>query len=373
MTAAIHTDRAHAYLSCSSSDRWLSCTVAPSRESRHVDSGSSFAAEGTKAHELAERCLIANKDAAEMEGDYPTEMRVYVQEYLDYIRHEISGEHRIYEQKLDISAYVPDCFGTADNVTLGNGHCHIVDLKYGKGLLVEAENNTQLMLYALGAMQEWDAIYGPFLDFTLHIVQPRLNNFDQWTISAENLKAWGESIKPIAAMAYIGEGEAKSGEHCRFCKARHTCRERADAMLADVGNKPKGDSLTDVEIAALFPKLSAIVTWANDLEAYALSRAEAGITLPGLKVVEGRSNRVISDELEAQKRLDLAGFEKSQYLTSKMQGVTALEKLVGKKNFSELFDGIIVKPPGKPTLVQIEDKRPAISNQEAALNDLLRN
>lgn len=177
-----HGLRAHAFLSCSSSDRWLNCTVAPSLEAKHKDESSPFAAEGTLAHELAERCLRAGRAAAEIKGDYPAEMRDYVQTYVDYVL-SIKGELLV-EQRLDISRWVPDCFGTSDAVVLLDGVCHIIDLKYGKGVKVFAEQNTQLMLYALGAYDAYDSIYGPLTDFEIHIVQPRLDHIDSWRIKA---------------------------------------------------------------------------------------------------------------------------------------------------------------------------------------------
>lgn len=175
-----HEGRAHAYLSCSSSDRWLNCTVAPKLEAAFIEESSPFAAEGTKAHELGEKVLISGKNACDIKGDYSTEMRDYVQNYVDYVR-AIPGQLLV-EQRLDISAWVPECFGTSDAVVLADGVCHIVDLKYGKGVRVDAENNSQLMLYALGAYDAYDCIYGPINKVVIHIVQPRLDHYSSWEI-----------------------------------------------------------------------------------------------------------------------------------------------------------------------------------------------
>lgn len=371
MTTAVinHEARAHAYLSCSSSDRWLECTLAPSLEAGFPDSSSPFAAEGTTAHELGEKTLISGKNTHDIKGNYPHDMREFVQNYVDYVR-AIPGKLLV-EQRLDISAWVPECFGTSDTVILKDGACHIVDLKYGKGIRVDADQNTQLMLYALGAYDEYDCIYGPITSITIHIAQPRLDQYSSWTISTDDLLAWGELIKPIAAQAFNGEGQAKAGEHCRFCKAKNTCRARADEMLATAADLPKGDHLSDLELAALYPKLSEIGKWANDLESYCLSRAESGVKMVGLKLVEGRSNRTWSDDTEVKAALEAAGFDQEDYITTKLQGITAVEKLVGKKEFAELLGHLTTKPPGKPTLVSIEDKRPEISNHDMAVSELL--
>ena len=185
------------------------------------------------------------------------------------------------------------------------------------------------------------------------------------------LLEWGESIRPIAVMAFAGEGAAKAGDHCRFCKARHTCRARADAMLATVADMPKGDHLSDLELAAIYPRLDEITRWANDLQAYTLSRAESGIKMVGLKLVEGRSVRSWSDEEQVVTTLLKAGVDPDAAYTRKLITITAAEKLVGKKEFAELLGHLTIKPPGKPTLVSVEDKRSEISNHEMAVSELL--
>jgi hypothetical protein len=185
------------------------------------------------------------------------------------------------------------------------------------------------------------------------------------------LLEWGESIKPIAQAAYDGIGDAKSGEHCRFCKARHTCRARATSMIAAVGDMKKGDHLNDDELAALYPMLSDVVRWANDLESYCLTRVEGGNKLRGLKLVAGRSTRRWADEGAVIAKLTDAGYSPDQYSSTKIEGITAIEKLVGKKKFAELLGDLITKPPGKPTLVPETDQRPEISNHDMAVSELL--
>lgn len=185
------------------------------------------------------------------------------------------------------------------------------------------------------------------------------------------LLAWGETIKAVAAQAFAGEGTAKPGDHCRFCKARHTCRARADAMIAAVADMPKGDHLLDTELAALYPKLDEITRWANDLQSYALSRAESGVKLAGLKLVEGRSVRTWTNDAAVRNALTDAGYDEEDFITTKLAGITTVEKLVGKKEFAGQFGHLTTKPAGKPTLVSVEDKRPELSNHDMAVSELL--
>lgn len=374
MNAPDHSVRAHAYLSCSSSERWLNCTVAPSLEAKFSDEGSSFASEGTEAHELGESALITKKDTQHVAGKYPAEMREYIQQYVDYVLDLAHGaDHLIVEERLDISAWVPECFGTSDAIVIDNDTIHVIDLKYGKGIKVFPEHNTQLMLYALGTFDAFDAIYGPITNIVTHIVQPRLDHVASWSISAEDLLAWGESIKPIAQMAFSGEGTAKPGDHCHFCKARHTCRARFDANLnlakVEFGDMPKGAELQDGELAEIYPQLDGFVRWANDLQTYCLVRAEAGEKLKGLKLVEGRSIRKIKDELAAATRLRETGMDDYEFMSMKLKGITDLEKSLGKQKFSEVLGELIVKPAGKPVLVTEADPRPELSGVSTAQAD----
>lgn len=374
MTAPDHSARAHAYLSCSSSDRWLNCTVAPSMEAKFSDEGSSFASEGTEAHELGERALVTGKDAEFVSGKYPAEMREYVQQYVDYVRDLAKdADHLIVEERLDISAWVPECFGTSDAIVIAKDTIHAIDLKYGKGIKVFPERNTQLMLYALGTYDAFDAIYGPITEIVAHIVQPRLDHIASWSISTSDLLAWGESIKPIARMAFAGEGSAKPGDHCQFCKARHTCRARFEMNLnlakVEFGDMPKGAELTDSELAEIYPQLDGFVRWANDLQSYCLTRAEAGEKLAGLKLVEGRSIRKIKDELAAVTRLRETGMDDYEFMNMKLKGITELEKTLGKQRFTEVLGELIVKPAGKPVLVTEADPRPELSGISTAQAD----
>lgn len=365
-----HAVRAHAILSASSADRWLMCPPSARLNEKIADERSSFAAEGTLAHELAERALVSGRHAHEIEGAYPHDMRDHVQQYVDYVR-AVPGELMI-EKRLSFTKWVQEGFGTTDAIVISEGHMRIIDLKYGKGVRVDADDNAQLKLYALGAYDAYDPIWGPIDTVTLVIVQPRLDHISEWSLSTNALMIWAEDVvKPIAALAWDGKGEFKSGDHCQFCKSRHTCRARADEALKEVGDMDKGPELTNEELAAIYPKLKSIIKWANDLTDYCLGRAENGTRFPGLKLVEGRSDRAFTDDVKVAERFASLGFTESQYLTRKILGITAAEKLVGKKNFTEKFGDLITKPPGKATLVPVTDERPEISNHDQAVAELL--
>lgn len=369
----IATLRAHAKLGASSSDRWLACTAAPTLEEGYTDSGSSFAAEGTMAHELAERTLVSGRNARDMSGGYPIEMADHVQTYVDYVR-SIEGDLLV-EQRLDMTDWVPEGFGTSDTIIIAPaGRIYVIDLKYGMGVPVSAYDNSQLKLYGLGALAAFDTIY-EITDVTLVIVQPRLDSISEFEITASDLRQWGDSIRQRAQEAYAGPGVAVPGDHCRWCKARHDCRARADQNLAIARDEmgawcPPAPTLSDAELAELYPRLDLLVRWANDVQSYCLTRAETGVRLPGLKLVEGRSVRCWADEAQVETALQKAGLDDEAIHVKKLITITSAEKLLGKKEFAELLGDYIVKPPGKPTLTSEDDKRPAISNHEAAIAEM---
>lgn len=264
------------------------------------------------------------------------------------------------EQRVDFSNWVPEGFGTADALIVADGVLTICDYKHGKGVAVSATDNAQLKCYALGALDMFDDIYD--ID-TVHLViyQPRRENISELDISKDALYKWAEEeLRPRAELAYKGEGDFSCGEWCRFCKAKHECRARAEANLLlakyDFQLPP---TLSDSEIAVILDKADELVSWANDIKAYALQMAIAGKEWQGWKLVEGRSNRKISNEeavIEAVTNLGKDPFEK------KLMGITALEKLLGKSKFNELIGQYVVKPPGKPTLVPESDKREAMNS-----------
>ena len=269
------------------------------------------------------------------------------------------------EQQLDFSGYVPEGFGTGDAIVIADGTLHIIDFKYGQGVLVEAEGNPQMMLYALGALAQWSHLY-EIGEVAMTVYQPRRENVSTWVISKGGLYLWAEEVLvPKAALAFKGEGDFSPGEHCRFCRAATKCRARADANLAlarfEFALPPV---LTDDEIAGILGLLDDITSWANDIKDYALTSALFGKEWPGFKVVSGRSVRRFTDEdavAEAAKEAGYTDIWRKSLIT-----LTDFEKLMGKAKFQDILGGLVTKPPGKPALVPDTDKRPALELSSAA-------
>ena len=263
------------------------------------------------------------------------------------------------EQRLDFSKWVPEGFGTGDCLIVADDVLHIIDFKYGLGVLVEAEDNPQMMCYALGALDIYDGIYD-ITSVKMTIFQPRRENVSTFTIKKEDLLKWAdEFLKPTAELAFNGEGEFKAGDHCTFCKAKATCRKRAEYNL----ELAKYDfempaSLSETEIAAILPKIDDLTAWAADIKEYALQQALSGTEYPGFKVVEGRANRKYTDEEAVAFVVKDNGYDPYE---KKLLGITAMTSLLGKKKFEELLGALITKPQGKPTLVPASDKRPALN------------
>ena len=360
---------AHAVLSASASHRWLMCTPSARLERNFEDTTSPYAEEGTKAHALAEKTLTGFLKNGKSQAEYPEniEMQEAVQRYVDVCIEKINGARQIskdsqvkVEQRLDFSNWVPEGFGTGDMVIISDEFLEIIDLKYGKGVPVSAINNSQMRLYALGMFDAYGYLYGAD-EVRMTIVQPRLDSISTETISVKDLLAWGEEVKEKAKIAFAGKGEFCAGAHCRFCKARHTCRAHADYELKNIKEDLQAPELEDFEISDILLRAKGIKTWLDGLEAYALGKALDGYDWPGMKLVEGRSNRKITDDSKAVHILVEAGYNPDDiYKPQALRSITDLEKLCGKKTFSELLSGVIEKPPGKPTLVSEKDKRKAL-------------
>lgn len=297
----------------------------------------------------------------ELTSDYVS----FILERLREARKHCADPVALIEQRLDFSHIVPGGFGTGDFVIIAEPTLQIVDLKYGAGVVVEAENNPQLMLYALGAVQAFGSLYD-IREVAVTIYQPRRSNVSTWQISVTELDAWAKQVvKPAAELAAAGEGEFCAGDHCRFCKLAPTCRARAEEnlKLAKLEFAPPAE-LSDAEIADVLARLPQLKAWATDVEAHALSLAvNQGKQWDGFKLVEGRSTRRYADEAKVAEAAEAAGV--TDVWQRKLKTITALEKQLGKKRFTELFDQYIVKPAGKPTLVPVSDKRPALTTTAA--------
>lgn len=374
--------RKHAVLSASGSYIWLNCPPSVKLSEGIPDTTSTYAEEGTLAHLLAEMILTHRfgrstdgayrkmLDKIRKNEYYTAEMDRYIWDYVDWVEEIYAGinsadKELLTEQKLDFSAWVPGGFGTGDVLIIADGTLTVIDLKYGKGTPVSAVENPQLMLYGLGAYDAF-SLSNDIDTLRLIINQPRLDSISEYEISVDDLLKWGEEVvKPAAALALKGEGEQKAGAHCKFCKVKAQCRKRLEAVmeLEDMsGTDPR--LLSDLEVAGMLTRAEAVKSWVEDAKAYALDQAMTGKTFPGWKLVEGRSVRKFSDLQEVEKRLTGAGFDKAViYKDPELLGISAMEKVVGgKKKLETICEGLIVKPPGAPTLVPESDKRPAIND-----------
>lgn len=368
----------HAVLSASGSHRWLNCTPSARLELEFENTGSEAAREGTAAHALCEHKL---KRALHMRSRRPVsdydsdEMEECTDAYVDFVMEQYEAAKQVcedpvilIEQRLDFSCYVPDGFGTGDCLIISDDRLHIIDFKYGMGVLVEAEDNPQMKLYALGALAVYDALYD-IREVSMTIFQPRRENVSTWTIPVEDLKAWAENeLKPRAKMAYDGEGEYLPGEWCTFCRAAVRCRARAEEKLKLAQTEFRMPPLlTDAEIEDILAVLPDLTKWANEITAYALDTAlNHGKEWIDFKVVQGRSVRKYRDEAAIAEAAKEAGY-KDIYRQSLIP-LTEMQRLMGKDRFEEILGGLITKAPGRPTLVPKSDRRPAM-NVSNAINE----
>lgn len=361
----------HAFLSPSGSHRWLNCTPSAMLESEFPGGSSSAAEEGTAAHAFCEHKLkkALRRRSKRPASDYDSdEMQEYTDNYVDYVLEQLEVAKQtckdpmvLIEQKVDFSEYVPDGYGTADCIIVSDDTMQIIDFKYGLGVLVDAEQNTQLMCYSIGALNIFDSLYD-IEEVTMHIFQPRRENVRNWTIPVDELKAWAENeLKPKAQMVLNGEGEYHPGEWCQFCKAAVRCRARAEEKLRLAEQEFKMPPLlTDAEIEEVLIILPDLTKWADGILAYATDAAvNHGKEWNGFKIVEGRSVRKYKDEeLVAQAAKD-HGY--TDIYRQSLITMTEMQKLMGKKQFEQILGDLIVKPQGKPTLVPVTDKRPAMN------------
>ena len=361
----------HAVLSASGSHRWLNCTPSARLELEFENTGSEAAREGTAAHALCEHKLKralhmrSRRPASDYDSD---EMEECTDAYVDFVMEQYETAKQVcedpvilIEQRLDFSCYVPDGFGTGDCLIVASPRLHVIDFKYGLGVLVDAYQNPQMMLYALGSLRIFDCLYD-ITEVAMTIYQPRRENVSTWTISVDELREWAETtLKPKADLAFKGEGEYTPGSWCQFCRAAVKCRARAEAKLElarfEFAQPPL---LTDEDIEEILGKLDDLTKWANEIVAYAQDAAiNHGKEWSGFKLVESRTNRKYTDEDAVAHAAAAAGYH--DIYRKSLIPITEMEKLMGKQTFKEVLGGLVIKPAGRPTLVPASDKRPAIT------------
>lgn len=380
----------HAFLSPSAAHRWMNCTPAPRLEATLPDKTSAYAEEGTLAHSVCE--ITAKKKFKKVKAAECTRTikRLKKKELWDdemlhtadtYVEHlaerAMQFEHEPYiafEVRVDISDYVPESFGRCDCVMFGGDTLVIRDYKHGKGVSVSAEMNPQMMLYALGALKLYRPLFGEAIKTVdIGIDQPRISSYDVWLCSAEELLAWGESIKPTAQKAFMGLGEYKAGDWCQFCRANGRCKAQAalqtsafdDFKDVATGALPDPAILTPEALGQVLNQGKTLVEWYNAAKKNALDIILSGTKVPGWKAVEGRSTRVWSDQDKALDKLLESGIERAAIYDSVPKSLAQLEKVLGKAKFQELVGDFVLKPPGSPTLADEADSRKEFSSAAA--------
>lgn len=374
----------HALLSPSGASRWLNCPPSARLEESFKSVSNDAADEGTLAHNLCElylrnhfkllKTIEYNRDLKKIKNNkyYNAEMNGHCLDYVTFILekyNELKDPTILIEEKIDLTEFIPEGFGTVDCKIIADDLLDINDFKYGKGVLVDAHKNSQMMLYALGALKKSSLLYNIKM-VRITIFQPRLNNYSSYEISAKDLLTWGEEyVKPNAELAFKGKGEYKAGSHCKFCKARNQCKTLADHNM-DLAKYAFEDpnKLTDQDISDILEKVADFKVWINNISSYALNEAiNNEKQWPGFKLVAGRSNRKYLDEIKIRNILEKTKLPKSSYLSSpELLGIGALEKNIGKIEVDKLVGKYIVKPPGAPTLVPEWDKRPKLNSSDAA-------
>ena len=380
-----HSERMHAVLSASGAEKWLNCPPSARLEESYPDTSSPYAKEGTLAHEIAEfkarnyfietlpkRTFTSKFNKFKKDELYQNEMDEYTESYLEYIKEVAmkypSKPYIALEKKIDFSKYVPDGYGTCDCILIHGNDMHIIDFKYGKGVPVSAENNSQLMLYALGALEAYSMLY-QIETVHLSIFQPRIDNISCFEISAANLLSWAVvEVEPKAKLAYDGIGDFKAGEHCRFCKFQAQCRAKAESIISVFPIREEPALLTDDEIGLILAKAKELVSWSNAVEDYALNAILSGKEIQGWKAVEGRSIRVFSDADKAFEKIVESGTPEEMLYERKPLSLSQIEKLLGKKEFESIVSNFIIKPQGKPTLAPSDDKRPVFNKADVFEN-----
>ena len=385
-----HTNRKHALLSASGASRWMNCTPSARLEEKFQESQRSvYAEEGTLAHEFGDLALrlrngeidekIYNKEVKKLKRDklYSPEMDEEVGKYVDIVWEKYLAAQAkngdallLVEERVDFSHLVQGGFGTGDATIISGKTLYIDDLKYGRGIKVDADDNPQLKLYGSGALRAFEMMYD--IDtVVLSIIQPRLNHYSTWEISADDLRTWGQKIvRPKALKAYEGKGVQKAGDWCKFCKVKAMCATLAakNIKLAQL-DFTDPHFLTDSQLLDVHKQIPMLVDWANAVKKHLLDEALNGKEWPGYKVVAGKSNRIWTDEKAVREALELGGFDEDGYIVEKLANLTTVETFIGKQNFQQYLKDLVVKPQGAPTLVPMADKRPAIIGTQSAQDD----
>lgn len=384
--------RAHALLSASGAHRWLNCTPSARLEEKYgIKTTSKYADEGTLAHALGEamlrRDLLDELTTIQYEKElenimnnelFNDDMLEEVAKYVDYCIEQYNAAKAItpdaiglVEEKIDLTSYIPDGFGSCDTVLIADGVMEVIDLKYGKGVPVSATGNKQLMLYGLGAYHKYGFTYD-IQTIRLTVIQPRINNVSTWDISADELMVWAEGeLREKANLAHDGKGEIVAGEWCKFCAVKNRCRVLAEENLK-VANYDFIDAslLSDDEISDILNRAPLLVEWANSIHDYATNKAiTSGKEWPGYKLVEGQSRRKWVDEDKVAQIIfsKCPNLEENDLFKSKLKSITEIEKLVGKTFFAQSLSDTFIKPPGALTLVPLSSKKASIKG--SAKND----
>ena len=394
MATPAHSERKHALLSASHAARWLACPPSARLEEKFKETcgfqdSSVYAEEGTLAHEFAELSLrMASGRISKVDYEsalealrghelYSEEIEEQIEKYSTYVMEAFEHAKTVVpdpvlfiEEKLDFSHIVEEGFGTGDSGIIADGIMEVIDLKYGKGVKVEACENPQLKLYAIGALHNYEMLYD-IHTVRLTIIQPRIDNIVSWDISVKDLYKWAfEVVKPIAEKAYVGKGIQKAGEHCKFCSVKAMCNTLAQRNIALAKHEFKDPQLlTEKQLIDVYKQIPMLVDWANSVGEFLFNKALAGEKVEGYKLVEAPSRRRWTNEEDVQAKLKEEGYTEEQFNTVKLKGISDIEKLVGKKNFPTLMEGFVIKPQGNPILVPETDKRPEYKSLEQAKQD----
>jgi len=368
----------HAKLSASGSGQWLNCPGSVKASEGFKDRSSSAAQEGTCAHELAQICL---DDSSKVPHDYvgqtlsdapevvvDREMANYVEEYVSYVNSLVGENCDLYvETRVDFSDWVPEGFGTSDAIVADDNAkvLHVIDLKYGKGIEVSPIENSQGMLYALGAYVEYDLIH-EFDTVTIHIYQPRIGNIAEWSIKVTDLLTWANDVvRPTAELCVTDDAPRNPGDkQCTWCKAKATCPELQKHVESTIGSQFDDLDLPEVPTGIDFQNVmnnkKLIEGWLKAIEGYIFEQLEAGVDMPGFKLVTGKSSRKWTDADDVEKYMRKKKYKVGEIFTQKLITPPQCEKLMGKVKYEDI-SSLVIKSDGKPTLAKSSDKRPAIN------------